>query len=188
MSDTIEDLLFLTITIAVGFLLAVAFYESLATRDVLVARVQRSARSISHRWWVPATSYVLTVLIGIPFLVVLWTVVLELALIFVNRSESADGIAITAVGVVGGARLLAYLREKTAHELAKAIPMALLFLLLTGASIDLEERLEALADVDGTDLTSEMLTFLIFLEVGLRISTDTGRWMRTTWRQRRDDT
>lgn len=181
--------MYLTLIIAVGFLVAVAFYESLATRDVLVARVQRLSRRISRRWWVPATSYVLTVFIGIPILVVIWTFVLELALIFVNRSDSIEDVAITAVGVVGAARLLAYLRAKTAHELAKAIPLALLFLLLTGAGTDLDARFEIADELDGEEITSEMLGFLIVLEIGLRISTDTARWVRAARRRpdSRDD-
>jgi hypothetical protein len=149
------DLVGLTIVIAVGFLMAVWFYESLATRDVLVARVQRLARRISHRWWVPATSYLITVFLGIPILVVVWTVALEIALVFVSSSETVDTMAITSVAIVGSARLLAYGRQKTAHELAKAIPLA--------------------------------LTFLVALEIGLRISTDAGRSIRRAWRHRHED-
>lgn len=49
---TINDLLTLTILIAVGFFLAVAFYDRLSTRDVLVAPMRALARRISRRWWV----------------------------------------------------------------------------------------------------------------------------------------
>ena len=49
---TVEDLLALTLLIAIGFLLAVAFYETLSTRDVLVRQTSRLAARLSGRWWV----------------------------------------------------------------------------------------------------------------------------------------
>ena len=42
--ETFTDLLTLSAAIAIGFLMAVAFYESLSTRDVLVRRMTRIAR------------------------------------------------------------------------------------------------------------------------------------------------
>jgi hypothetical protein len=47
MPVTIEDLVLISGLIAVGFLVAVAFYESLSTRDVLVGRA--IARRITRR-------------------------------------------------------------------------------------------------------------------------------------------
>ncbi len=182
---TIDDLLTLAILIAVGFFLAVAFYESLSTRDVLVGRMQSLARRISRRWWVSGLSYVLTVAIGIPVLIVLWTVVLDLALLVLVRPEGLDSVAFIAVAVVGAARILAYARQKTAHELAKAIPLAFLFLLLTGGNPDIDAKMTMLADRnDSLGLTDEMIIFLIALEVSLRILTD-GSHAALGWFRRR---
>lgn len=181
---TVEDLLGLTVLIAGGFLLAVAFYESLSTRDVLVARMQALARRISRRWWVSGIAYVLTVAIGIPLLIVLWTVVLDLALFVLVPPDGLDSIAFTAVAIVGAARLLAYARQKTAHELAKAIPMAFLFLLLTRASPDLDEKLALIEERDVEGLTDEMIAYLIALEVALRILTS-GSQAVLAWSRRR---
>lgn len=54
MPVTIEELLLATAIIAVGFL-AAAFYESLSTREVLVARVLRVARRATRRRWLLGT-------------------------------------------------------------------------------------------------------------------------------------
>jgi hypothetical protein len=183
-SSTIQDLLLLTIAIAIGFLLAVAFYESMATRDVLVARVQRMTRRLSRRRWVPAISYLVTVFIGIPILVLLWTVVLLVALLIVGSDDLLDDAGLVAVAIVGASRVLAYVREKSAHELAKAIPLALLFLLMTGASVDIDQRMAAAAERGGADITAEMLEFLVALEILLRLATDTSRVAIRAWQRR----
>jgi hypothetical protein len=183
-SSTIQDLLLLTIAIAIGFLLAVAFYESMATRDVLVARVQRMTRRLSRRRWVPAISYLVTVFIGIPILVLLWTVVLLVALLIVGSDDLLDDAGLVAVAIVGASRVLAYVREKSAHELAKAIPLALLVLLMTGASVDIDQRMAAAAERGGADITAEMLEFLVALEILLRLATDTSRVAIRAWQRR----
>lgn len=186
MPTTIGDLLLLTGVIAAGFLFAVAFYESLSTRDVLVARAMRTARGFSERRWFVGGVYVATVGVGIPILVVLWTVVLEAALVFVGSDERIDIVALIAVSVVGAVRILSYVRQKTAHELAKAIPLSFAFILLTGGSVDLLERLTLVSErPQGTELTSEMLWFLIALELGLRFLTDGSHAILATMRRRR---
>lgn len=183
MPVTIEDLLLLSGLIAVGFLVAVAFYESLATRDVLVRRSVRLARRISRRRWVAAIAYLLTVGVGIPILVVLWTLVLGVALFFVGSVEREASIAVIAVSVVAAARILAYVREKTAHELAKAIPLSFAFLLLTGGALNLDEKVAQLSDESFQFLGSDaMIPFLVVLEIGLRLVTDASHatlsWIR----------
>lgn len=132
MTDAFGDVLLLCLAIALGFLVAVAFYESLSTRDVLVGGSMRIAHRLSPQRRVHALGYALTVGVGIPLLVLLWTVILELALIVVGSVERIGSVALVAVAVVGAARILAYIRERTSHELAKAIPLALAFALLTG--------------------------------------------------------
>jgi hypothetical protein len=182
---TVEDLLLLSGVIAIGFLLAVAFYESLATRDVLVRRSMRLAGRISRRRWVAAIAYLLTVGVGIPILVVLWTLVLGIALFFVGSVEREASIAIIAVSVVAAARILAYVREKTAHELAKAIPLSFAFLLLTGGALNLEAKLALLADTSfELATTDQMIPFLVALEIGLRLVTD-GSNAALSWIRRR---
>ncbi len=183
MEDT-DDLLLLTIVVALGFFFAVAFYESLSTRDVLIARIQRWSRRLSARPVVTAATYGLTVFIGIPVLVALWSTVLAIILIFVGSVDMISDVGLIAVVVVGAARILAYVREKTSHELAKAIPLALGFLLLTGGALDLEAKIERIEQNDGTQVTPAMLTFLIVLEVALRLMSDATNWLMRSYRQR----
>jgi hypothetical protein len=90
-----------------------------------------------------------------------------------------------AVAVVGATRILTYVREKTAHELAKAIPLALAFLLLTGGALNFDEKLARLADrPDAVGLTDAMILFLVVLEVGLRLVTDGSNALLVAIRRR----
>jgi hypothetical protein len=185
-SDSITQLLQLSVVIALGFLVAVAFYESLCNRDVLVGRTMRFARRTSKRRWIIGLTYVVSVGIGIPFLVLLWTVVLELSLVVVGSVDRLGNVALVSAAIVAATRILAYIREKTAHELAKAIPLSLAILLLTGATLNLEKNLNSLlAHPDASALTTEMIVFLLALEIGLRLLTDTSHAVLGSLRRRR---
>jgi hypothetical protein len=176
MQPSIPELLQLSVLIALGFLGAVAFYESMSTRDVLVARAMRFARRRSARGSVRSAIYVATVGVGIPLLVVLWTAVLELALIAVGSGERLGSFAVVAVAIVAATRILAYVRQRTSHELAKAIPLAFAFVLLTGGALRLQDNLASISrEPERSDLTGEMLLFLIALELILRGLTDGAR-------------
>ena len=184
--ETFTELLLLSTVIAIGFLIAVAFYESLSTRDVLVRRMTRLARAISPRWWFVGLVYLATVIVGIPILVVLWTVILEIGLFVVGSADRLGNLALIAVAIVAAARILAYVRQKTSHELAKAIPLALAFVLLTGGAVRLEENLAILLEnPDRSAFTEEMLAFLVILEIGLRLLTDTSHAVLGFVRRRR---
>jgi hypothetical protein len=111
-------------------------------------------------------------------------VVLLVALLIVGSDDLLDDAGLVAVAIVGASRVLAYVREKSAHELAKAIPLALLFLLMTGASVDIDQRMAAAAERGGADITAEMLEFLVALEILLRLATDTSRVAIRAWQRR----
>lgn len=186
MTATFGDLLLLCLAIAFGFLVAVAFYESLSTRDVLVGGSMKLARRLSSRRWVHALAYLLTVGVGIPLLVLLWTIVLELALIVVGSVDRLGSVALVAVAVVGAARILAYVRERTSHELAKAIPLALAFALLTGGATHIDDNIaRILEDPRYSELTTAMVAFLLALELGLRLATDSSHAALASMRRRR---
>jgi hypothetical protein len=182
---TIPDLIVLTLLIAIGFLLAVAFYETLSTRDVLVRQARGLAARLSGRRWVRLIAYLVTVLVGIPLLVLVWTLVLDTALFVLSPIDTDRSISLVAVSVVGAARVLAYANERVAHELAKALPLALLFLLLTGGNPDLEAKMAGLEERNTIALTRTMLVFLLSLEVGLRILNDASKEILAWSRRRR---
>jgi hypothetical protein len=184
--ETLSRLVLLSGAIALGFLVAVAFYESLCYRDVLVGRTMRVARRLSGRPAVHGVAYGLAVGVGVPVLVVLWAVVLEFTLVVVGSVQRLGNVALIAAAIVAATRILAYIREKTAHELAKAIPLSLAILLLTGGTLYLDANLETLAErQELSDLTPAMVTFLVALEIGLRLVTDASHAILAAIRRRR---
>jgi hypothetical protein len=184
--ETIQGLLLTSIVIALGFLVAVAFYESLCDRDVLVGRIMRFTRRRTGRRGMIATAYALSVFVGIPILVVVWTQVLEITLVFVGSVQRLGNVALVATAVVAAARMLAYIREKTAHELAKAIPMSLAIILLTGGALNLEANMQLAMDrPELISLTPEMIAFLLIVEIGSRLITDASQAVLATVRSRR---
>lgn len=171
----VRDLAVFTLAIAVGFFFAVAFYESLSTRDVLVGPTTSFVRRFTRSRLVVGGVYVLTVAGFVPILVALWAIVLEAALVIVGTAD-ALGTAESAVAIVGAARVLAYIRQKTSHELAKLIPLALVLSLLIAGVGQLEDNVRAIVDDPfRSDLTFEMIGFLVALEIGLRLVNDAGR-------------
>ena len=171
----ITDVAVFSLTIAVVFFLAVAFYESLSTRDVLLAPAARLVRHFTNSRFVAGVAYLITVFVFIPILVALWAIVFEVALVVFGTLDSLS-VAESAVAIVAAARLLAYVREKTSHDLAKLIPLALAFSLLIGGFSQLEDNLRGVVDDPfRTNLTVEMITFLVALEIGLRLANDAIR-------------
>jgi hypothetical protein len=185
-SEAVLDLALLAGVIAIGFLVAVAFYESLCNRDVLVGRAMRLAHRVSRRRWVHGLTYVVTVGVGIPVLLLVWTFAIEITLLFIGSTDRVASISLVAAAIVVATRILAYLREKTAHELAKAIPLSFAIILLTGGSLNVSANLEALlGNPASSALRDDMVAFVVGIEIAMRIVTDTTTALLAWIRRRR---
>jgi ABC-type transport system involved in multi-copper enzyme maturation permease subunit len=180
----VSDLIVLTFVIALGFLVAVGFYEALSSRDVLVSRIRRAVRRISSSRWVSAIGYLFSVLVVIPFLVILWAVILWATLIFVGSVDRLASASLVSAAMVGASRVLAYANSRAAHELAKAVPLAFAFLLLTGGDLHLTEKLDRLATLQPDEVDDYVLPFLIGLEVTMRVLTDVSHALLGSQRRR----
>lgn len=187
MANDPETLLGLILLIAAGFLVAVLFYESLCQRDVLVARALRITRRLTKRRWVPAVAYVLCVVVGLPLLVVVWALVLEAAFIVVGSVDRLGTAGLIAAAIVGAARLLAYIYAPSSHELAKAVPLSLAVVLITGGQLNLDAKLETVVSGGSGfgDMTDPMLVVLVGLEWTLRIVSDGSNALLAYVRSRR---
>ena len=74
-------------------------------------------------------------LLTTPFLVGFWMVVLMTLLAAAARDRSGTQIMVATCAVVGGSRLLAHIKEEIAHELAKAVPIAILGYVIIGGGL-----------------------------------------------------
>ena len=77
-------------------------------------------------------SGVLRYLLTTPLMVAFWMFVLLALLTAAARDRSGEQIVVATSAVIGGARLLAHVHEEIAHELAKAVPIAILGFILIG--------------------------------------------------------
>jgi len=184
MAQAIADLLTLTLVIALGFMVAVAFYEGLSSRDVLVGRIRRFAHRLSPRRWIAGIAYLFSVLVAIPLMVLLWATVLWVALIMVGSVDRLASASVVSAAMVGASRVLAYANARAAHELAKAVPLAFAFLLLTGGDLRLAEKLQDLADLPADATDDYVFVFLYGLEVTLRVLTDVSHVVLASQRRR----
>lgn len=186
MFDDLVALLVPSAAIALGFLLALSYYQSLCSRDVLVARAVRLAAGRGASGWRLGAVHAVAVLAGIPVLLVIWTVVLEFALLFIGSVDRLGYVATVAVVIVAATRLLAYARAAASHELAKAIPLSVAFVVLTGGSLNISANIErVVADPSLVDLTPRHLAFLVGLEWALRAATEATAWLRASLQTRR---
>jgi hypothetical protein len=185
-SEEMVTQLVLIAVVALGFLAAVWFYESLTIRDVYLTRVMRVVRRRTSRPMVVGVTYVACIVIVMPVLVWLWAAVLTFALWAIESVDRTASSAFVATSVIGATRVLAYIRQQTAHELAKAIPLAFAFLLLTGGALNLDQKLQRLStDTGAFDITPEMLQLLIGIELILRLTTDGSHALLGAIRRRR---
>ncbi len=133
--------------------------------------------------------YLLSVVVGLPLLVVLWALVLEVAFIVVGSVDRLGTAGMIAAAIVGAARLLAYVYAPSSHELAKAVPLSLAVVLITGGQLNIDAKLETmLAGGSGFgDMSDTMLVVLVGLEWTLRFFTDGSNallaWARAAWRR-----
>ena len=85
-------------------------------------------------------SGVLRYLLTTPLMVAFWMFVLLALLTAAARDRSGEQIVVATSAVIGGARLLAHVHEEIAHELAKAVPIAILGFILIGGGIHRDRR------------------------------------------------
>lgn len=187
MTPEMTTLIEFIIVIALGFLGAVVFYESLCQRDVLLGRALRMTRRLTERRWVVGVVYVLCVVVGMPALVVVWAMVLEIAFIVVGSADRLVSAGLIAAAIVGAARLLAYIHAPSSHELAKAVPLSLAVVLITGGQLNIDAKLSTIAagGAGFGDISETMLVVLVGLEWTLRILTDGSNALLALARERR---
>lgn len=176
----------LIVVTAFGFLLAVVFYESLCNRDVMLGRALRTARRSSASVPMTLAVYLLVELVAMPILIAVWVVILEVVLFVVGSLDRALDAGVVAAAIVGATRLLTYVHQRSAHELAKALPLAMLFALITGGGLNLDQKAVSLTERGGlASVSNGTILFLIGLEIGLRLATDGSNAILRAVRRRR---
>ena len=169
----IEETTWIFLGVTVGMvayaLFAVAFYRALRTRDTglswfcrtLDRRNSTIDRDKATRLWEYIT---------IPLVVVFAALVLAVLGAAVIEGQEFEDIYAISAGIVAAVRILVYLWQEPAHELAKMVPIALMSVaIFSRNSVDFEEWSSGLAEA-GFENGSTYAILLILLEWGLRLA------------------
>ena len=124
-ADSAVDVFFLAIGMALLATLLWMAYKTLQHPRLPINRPVSSPPSVT---W----SGVLRYLLSTPVMVAFWMFVLLALLTAAAKDRSGEQIVVATSAVIGGARLLAHIHEEIAHELAKAVPIAILGFILIG--------------------------------------------------------
>lgn len=129
------------------------------------------------------TAGVLRYLLTIPFMVAFWMSVLLFLLAAAARDRSGEQIVVATTAVIGGARLLAHVHDEIAHELAKAIPIAILGYILIGGGFSGWDGFLRTFDEVPTELVDAYLLGLLLFDVV--VTALWFGWLRLSWRRTR---
>lgn len=119
------DVFFLALGMAVLATLLWMTYKTLQHPRLPVNRTSQQPPRVTP---VGVARYLLTT----PIMVTFWMFVLLFLLTTASRDRSGEQIVVATSAVIGGTRLLAHVHQEVAHELAKAVPIAILGFILIG--------------------------------------------------------
>jgi len=95
---------------------------------------------------------------------------LSISIFFLSTGMTVLNVLYISIIIISVIRLLAYIKEDTAQELAKMLPFGLIFMVLINPNITQQYSLPNLNDITSSlPLLQQYIIFLIGLEFGLRI-------------------
>jgi len=165
--------LLLTITIALVALFIFNFYRSISRKNLLELNLKKYNRyehpSLTKLFAV--LFYLLEYIVITPFLIILWFSALAIILLLIAGEQTIAYILLITAAMIGATRILSYVHEQLAQDLAKLFPfITLSVFLLTPSEFDFSHVLGKLAEVPY--LLSHIYSYLlvvIVIEVVLRL-------------------
>jgi hypothetical protein len=145
----------LTAIIVVAMIGIVIAYKAMQRPRLVVTEVEPGVWRARRR---DAWQYA----ISIPFLLLAWTAALDVVLLLTNNGLSGQEVSAVAVAIVVSVRVLAHVSHEHAHELAKAIPLTIVTLLIVTSNgwrtqDDWDRTVRDWATTDLTDGTTALL-------------------------------
>ena len=151
------------------------FYKFIGTRDIFPVDLERFSGQRFAFVKKLATSFgsLIFYLIISPLLIFFWFVVFVGFLVFLSKGQSIEIILLMAMTLVASIRIMSYINEEMAYDVAKMIPLAILGLFIIDAGFfNLEASLATLQTIpDYLTIIVYYLGFTILLEFVLRLLT-----------------
>lgn len=180
LAGNVFDVFFIAAGMAILAVLLWMVYRTMQRPRLPVVRTADRAPAIT---WPGVLRYLATT----PFMVAFWFLVILLLLSAAADERTPSEVLVAGTAVIGGARLLAHLKEEIAHELAKTVPIAILGFIIIGggfAGADAFARVWGGLPVDlfdtywwGLVVFDVLLTFIWF-------GSQRFRWFRRERRKR----
>ncbi|RLF34828.1 MAG: hypothetical protein DRM99_05795 [Thermoplasmata archaeon] len=165
-------LLVLILVISIGMLIIWYLYKKLARRDMFKLNLRGEDGeeiSIGKELWCTAT-YLFKYIILFPLFVILMFFVISLAFMFMSSGLDLSSVFFFSIAIICVVRLLAYIKEDTAQEIAKMIPFALVLSLLLNPTLSQGYSFPSLEELElASSGIWQYFIFVFVFEIGLRV-------------------
>ncbi len=171
-SNEIVYLLMLILVISLGMLIVWYLYKKLAKRDMfeLNLKAKDGEKLTIGKELFSTLIYLFKYILVFPLFVMLMFVLLVLAFLFMSSGLGLSFIFFYSIALICVVRLLAYIKEDTAQEIAKMIPFALVSSLLINPNLSQGYAFPGIQEL--TIALSGVWHYFIFIfvfEIGLRV-------------------
>jgi hypothetical protein len=134
----LDEILIWTILIVVAAVLAYLVYRAMERPRLRLVETSKGLRAMPRD--------VVLYAISIPLLVFLWWNFFGAILLFADTNLGIVELSSVPAGIVLAARFLAHVNQRIAHEIAKAVPLTIITLIIVTGSIRDEENLFQIID------------------------------------------
>ncbi len=135
--------------------------------------------------WRASRRDVIAYIATIPFLIFGWWLFFWLILLIADTNLDIITLTTIPAAIILAARLLAHANQNIAHEIAKAVPLTIITLIIiTGALRDESDIDQLLIDIEQVDITWGALLFVLLADYAI---TATWYWGYIRWWQPRHE-
>ena len=165
-------LIMLVLVTSIGMLIIWYLYKKLAKRDMfkLNLKGEDGERLTIGKELFSTFIYLFKYILLFPLFVILMFVVLSSAFLFMSSGLDLPAIFFFSIAIISVVRLLAYIKEETAQEIAKMVPFALVLSLLTNPSLSQGYTFPSVLELQ-TALAGvwQYFIFIFIFEISLRV-------------------
>ena len=140
------------------------YYTVLSNREIIKLNLKefnRSRHPLTEKI-VALFLYILEYLIVLPFLVIFWFAILSAFAIVLSKSQDARQILLITAAIITSTRIIAYIDERLAEDVAKVLPLTLIAIfILESKLVDYRSVLLKLYSLP--TLIDHIFIFLVFI-------------------------
>ncbi|MEK6872153.1 MAG: hypothetical protein AABX16_04590 [Nanoarchaeota archaeon] len=140
------------------------YYTVLSNREIIKLNLKeynRSKHPVIEKI-VALFLYILEYLVILPFLVIFWFTILSAFAIVLSKSQDARQILLIAAAIITSTRIMAYIDEQLAEDVAKVLPLTLIAIFILESKL-IDYRSVILKLYSLPTLIDNIFIFLVFI-------------------------